>query len=67
MSNISDIKSPCISVCKLDKKNKCTGCGRTENEIALWDNLNDYAKFLIVERISRPLVVQELIENEQFR
>jgi predicted Fe-S protein YdhL (DUF1289 family) len=63
MNSINGIKSPCIGNCKLDEKKKCTGCKRTENEIALWDNFNDYAKFLIVERINRQSIVNELIKR----
>ncbi len=53
MNSIKDVKSPCVGVCELDEKKKCTGCGRTEGEIKLWNNFNDYAKFMILERIAQ--------------
>ena len=44
------IESPCIGVCKLDKKGKvCTACKRTVEEIMKWSSFNkkDRKKILI--------------------
>lgn len=35
------VKSPCISVCALDKQDVCTGCQRTAVEITQWGRMSD--------------------------
>ena len=32
--------TPCIGVCRLDRENVCTGCGRTLGEIARWSQMS---------------------------
>jgi len=44
------VKSPCISVCKLDACNVCIGCWRTLDEIAAWSALNDRQKAAVLEQ-----------------
>lgn len=35
------IESPCIKVCRMDEADElCVGCGRTLDEIARWDRMN---------------------------
>ena len=38
------IRSPCIGVCALDKKDLCIACRRTGMEIAGWGGLTDEQK-----------------------
>ena len=38
------IKSPCNSICTLDKDSVCKGCGRTINEIVEWTIMTDEEK-----------------------
>ncbi len=46
------IKSPCISICKLDSESKiCTACKRTLGEISKWSSLNDEEKIKIIESL----------------
>lgn len=40
----TNIKSPCIQVCKYDEDGICTGCYRTMNEITGWLFMNDQQK-----------------------
>ena len=41
---MSEIKSPCISVCALDENDVCFGCYRTANEITNWSVYSDEEK-----------------------
>ena len=44
-----EVESPCIGVCKIDKKKKiCIGCFRTINQISNWSKLSDSQKQKIV-------------------
>ena len=50
------IRSPCVKVCKLDKKRKmCIACKRTIEEIMQWSVLsdNDKSKILIDLKIRK--------------
>jgi len=40
----SNIKSPCIQVCKYDEDKICLGCYRTMDEITGWLLMNDDQK-----------------------
>ena len=46
------IKSPCISICKLDSNKICKGCGRTKKEIKNWSKFSNEKREEIMERIS---------------
>jgi predicted Fe-S protein YdhL (DUF1289 family) len=46
-----NIKSPCNSICKLDKNNVCIGCKRTIAEIASWSSLSNSEKQKIIDRV----------------
>jgi predicted Fe-S protein YdhL (DUF1289 family) len=43
--------SPCIKVCVLDAEARCTGCGRTIDEIAGWGRMSAAAQWAVVERL----------------
>ena len=40
----SEIKSPCIKVCKYDKEGNCVGCHRSMEEITNWIFMSDDEK-----------------------
>ena len=51
-----DIKSPCVKICKLVKKKNskeefCLGCGRTREEIKLWNRSSDEYKQKVIDRL----------------
>lgn len=48
---MSKPKSPCIGQCNLGADKVCTGCFRTESQIAVWNNLNDSAKELVLKQV----------------
>jgi len=50
MSDTLAIASPCISVCKLNAQNICSGCGRSVAEISAWRDLSSEAKRIVIER-----------------
>jgi hypothetical protein len=43
-----NIASPCIDVCKLDNHGICLGCFRKKEEIAIWSQMTDREKFLVI-------------------
>ena len=45
------IKSPCISVCKLNSDKICKGCGRTKKEIKNWSNFSNKQREKIMKRL----------------
>ena len=46
------VPSPCISVCKIDDKNKlCVACYRSLDEIAVWSQAHDYIKREVWKKI----------------
>lgn len=48
---MSDIESPCISVCKINTESTfCIGCWRTKNEIKSWKEATDSARLEILSR-----------------
>jgi len=48
-SNVSPaVKSPCISVCRLDEQKMCTGCYRLVEDIREWRAATDERRRVIV-------------------
>ena len=45
--------SPCIKVCVLDTADRCTGCGRTIDEIARWAQMSAEEQWAVVARLAR--------------
>jgi predicted Fe-S protein YdhL (DUF1289 family) len=43
--------SPCIKVCVLDAAARCTGCGRTIDEIARWAQMSAQEQWDVVARL----------------
>jgi len=42
--------TPCVSICKIED-GKCTGCGRTLEEIAKWRSYSDEERLDIMKRL----------------
>lgn len=55
----SEVKSPCIKVCKYDSEKNCMGCHRSMDEITNWIFYNDDEKLQVlkntVERKKTPV------------
>lgn len=49
---MSDIDSPCIGVCRLNKQQICDGCKRTSEEIENWLKYSDDEKLKIIKRLN---------------
>ena len=46
------LETPCIKVCIVDRAaNRCTGCGRTLQEIALWSRMTDAERRAVMVRL----------------
>lgn len=45
-----EVRSPCTSVCELDRRGECIGCGRTVDEIGLWTSLDAAARRDVIEK-----------------
>ena len=45
---MGDVASPCIRVCRLDRRNVCEGCGRTLDEIADWSTSGEQRRREVV-------------------
>lgn len=52
---MSDVPSPCTSVCVLDGS-ICTGCGRTIEEVIHWSRLTDEEKKIVLRRVAPSLL-----------
>jgi uncharacterized protein len=49
---MTEVASPCRNICDLDPSGKwCTGCGRTLDEIAAWQNANDSERQAIMSKL----------------
>jgi len=50
--NSNDVASPCINICKIDEPTqRCTGCGRTIDEITRWSRMSNEAKQAVIDAI----------------
>ena len=47
--NTSQVKTPCISICKYNKHNYCVGCKRHSDEITGWINYSDEVRKAIMQ------------------
>lgn len=44
--------TPCVSVCKIDKQTrKCTGCGRTIEQIKDWTKYSDQDRMNVMKEL----------------
>jgi uncharacterized protein len=50
--------SPCINVCVLDAGQRCTGCGRTIDEIAGWARMSASERWAVIERLEAARAVE---------
>ena len=51
---MSGIKSPCISVCEVDRaKGMCANCGRTLDQIASWGHLEPSERERIMQELEQ--------------
>lgn len=50
---VDEVESPCIGVCKLDRRGVCEGCKRTAKEIGNWWDLSNDEKSRIIRRIKK--------------
>lgn len=53
MNMNAGVKSPCISVCKLDENKICIGCWRTLEEIAAWSKMSDQQKLFVLDNCAQ--------------
>ena len=52
MTRVTEIVSPCISVCQIDvATGYCLGCLRTRDEIATWGALDNSERRRVLERL----------------
>jgi predicted Fe-S protein YdhL (DUF1289 family) len=50
----SSVKSPCIDICKFDKKTGyCIGCMRTKTECKEWKKMKDKHRVKIIDATAR--------------
>ena len=47
------VKSPCISVCVLDKNDICEGCYRSAEEITDWHSMADEERLLVLQKVQQ--------------
>ncbi len=51
---MTEIKSPCIGVCEIDKKGLfCIGCFRSIKEISNWKTFSTEQKMLTLDKIKK--------------
>jgi hypothetical protein len=50
--------SPCTNVCVLDAGRRCTGCGRTIDEIAGWGRMSAPEQWAVVARLEAARAVE---------
>lgn len=44
--------TPCVQICQIDKETrKCTGCGRTIDEIREWTNYTHEERMVIMRKL----------------
>jgi predicted Fe-S protein YdhL (DUF1289 family) len=47
------VPSPCINICRMDEASGyCEGCWRSLDEIALWSQIDDADKRIVLEQIA---------------
>jgi predicted Fe-S protein YdhL (DUF1289 family) len=51
VTNATGPASPCINVCVLDAARRCTGCGRTIDEIAAWGRMSAEEQWAVIARL----------------
>lgn len=50
-SNVEEIESPCIGVCRMNASGHCDGCFRTVEEITLWWGMEDDERQAVMRRL----------------
>ena len=49
----SNIKDPCISVCRYDENEICLGCRRTKTEAKTWWRMKDEEKIKVLKDLEK--------------
>jgi hypothetical protein len=58
---MSEVKNPCINVCRTDKNGICLGCKRSLEEIGDWSKYSNEQKISVLENISQEGVISRII------
>lgn len=45
------VRSPCVSICVLNKQDICVGCYRSGNEISHWGKMSNQEKRQILQKM----------------
>lgn len=49
---MSQVASPCVSICALDDQDICLGCYRSAAEITAWGRLSDEDKRQVLKQVA---------------
>lgn len=63
MTEQSDVTSPCIRQCCLDKQDMCVGCFRMLDEILVWGSASDEKKADILKNVKNRKIQQANTPN----
>ncbi|HAG15094.1 MAG TPA: DUF1289 domain-containing protein [Bacteroidales bacterium] len=50
---MSEVKNPCINICRTDSKGICLGCRRSLEEIGDWSKYSQFEKTAVLEKIKQ--------------
>jgi predicted Fe-S protein YdhL (DUF1289 family) len=50
---MSEVKNPCINICRTGSDGFCLGCKRSLEEIGDWSNYSNEQKSAVLEKISQ--------------
>lgn len=46
------VRSPCVSICALDKRDVCIGCQRTSDEILHWSSMTNCERKAVLVKVA---------------
>lgn len=52
MSVADKVRSPCVSICALDKDDICVGCHRSGDEITRWTRMNNEERRDVLRKVA---------------
>lgn len=68
MSNLPDIPSPCVGICKLDRETKlCEGCLRTVEEIRIWASASNETRYAILQDLKKRRIAAGRVSESDLR
>lgn len=68
MSTLPEIPSPCVGICKLDRRTRlCEGCLRTADEIRAWPHASNEDRYAMLQELKKRRIAEGRVSESDLK